>query len=193
MIVMIDNDLIRAIKNGNAAAFKTLVEQYKDLVVNTCYGFVHDREDAEDLAQDVFVELFESVHAFREEAKLSTWLYRITVNKCLNQVKKNKRRRWRQSLQALFGSADEPPEIVDASVADPQTDLEQQERRNVLNQAVAALAENQKVAFTLSKYEDLSYQEIAEVMGTTLSAVESLLNRAKKNLQKKLSDYYRDG
>ncbi|MCG3119673.1 MAG: ECF RNA polymerase sigma factor SigR [bacterium] len=190
---MNDNELIRAIKTGNAAAFQALVEQYKDLVVNTCYGFVHDREDAEDLAQDVFVETYESVHAFREKAKLSTWLYRITVNKCLNQIKKNKRRRWRQSLQTLFGSEDDPPEIVDASVADPQTDLEQQERRNVLNQAIAALAENQQIAFTLSKYENLSYQEIAEVMGTTVSAVESLLNRAKKNLQKKLYDYYRDG
>lgn len=79
---MNDNELIRAIKTGNAAAFQALVEQYKDLVVNTCYGFVHDREDAEDLAQDVFVETYESVHAFREKAKLSTWLYRITVNKC---------------------------------------------------------------------------------------------------------------
>lgn len=190
---MNDNELIRAIKTGNPAAFKALVEQYKDLVVNTCYGFVHDREEAEDLAQDVFVEMYESLHTFREEAKLSTWLYRITVNKCLNQIKKNKRWRWRQSLQILFGSQEGPVEIVDENTADPQADLEQQERHNVLNQAIATLAENQKIAFTLSKYEDLSYQEIAQVMGTTVAAVESLLNRAKKNLQKKLYDYYRDG
>jgi RNA polymerase sigma-70 factor (ECF subfamily) len=193
MLLMNDKELIGAIKVGNAQAFRTLVEQYKDLVVNTCYGFLQHREDAEDLAQEVFVEMYESLHAFREEAKLSTWLYRIAVNKCLNQIKKRKRQRWLKSLPAILGGEGETLEIADESGADPQADLEQQERVGVLHQAIDSLAENQKIAFTLSKYEDLSYQEIAEVMGTTIPAVESLLNRAKKNLQKKLYDYYTHG
>jgi RNA polymerase sigma-70 factor (ECF subfamily) len=95
-------------------------------------------------------------------------------------------------LQAAFGGEDAAQEIADEKAADPQANLEQQERVNVLQQAIDSLAENQKIAFTLSKYEDLSYQEIAEVMGTTIPAVESLLNRAKKNLQKRLYDYYKD-
>jgi RNA polymerase sigma-70 factor (ECF subfamily) len=193
MFLMNDKELIGAIKAGNSQAFKALVEQYKNLVVNTCYGFLQHREDAEDLAQEVFVEIYESLHAFREEAKLSTWLYRIAVNKCLNQIKRRKHQRWLKSLQAILGGEGETLETADESGANPHTDLEQQERVKVLQQAIDSLAANQKIAFTLSKYEDLSYQEIAEVMGTTIPAVESLLNRAKKNLQKKLYDYYMQG
>jgi len=187
---MNDSALIGEIKSGNARAFQTLVEQHQNLVVNTCYGFLRNRDDADDLAQEVFVEAYKSLRAFREEAKLSTWLYRIAVNKCLNHLKKKKRRRWIRSLQTAFGGEEEAQEIVDESIANPQADLEQQERARVLHQAIAALVENQKIALTLSKVEDLSYQEIAAVMGTTVPAVESLLNRAKKNLQKKLYEYY---
>jgi RNA polymerase sigma-70 factor (ECF subfamily) len=192
MPLMNDRELIHDIKTGDAQAFKELVERHKDLVVNTCYGFLRQHDDADDIAQEVFIEIYEAIHNFREEAKLSTWLYRIAVNKCLNQVKKNKRKRWLRSLQAAFGGEDAAQEIADEKAADPQANLEQQERVNVLQQAIDSLAENQKIAFTLSKYEDLSYQEIAEVMGTTIPAVESLLNRAKKNLQKRLYDYYKD-
>lgn len=188
---MNDSGLIGEIKSGNAQAFKDLVEQHQDLVVNTCYSFLRNRDDADDVAQDVFVEVYKAVHTFREEAKLSTWLYRIAVNKCLNQIKKKKRRRWMRSLQAAFGGEEEAQEIADESIANPQSDLEQQERARVLHQAIDSLAENQRIAFTLSKLEDLRYQEIAEVMGTTIPAVESLLNRAKKNLQQKLYDYYK--
>jgi len=106
-----------------------------------------------------------------------------------NQEKQT--RRWIRSLQTAFGGEEEAQEIVDESIANPQSDLEQQEHAKVLHQAIEALAENQRIAFTLNKFDDLSYQEIAEVMGTTIPAVESLLNRAKKNLQKKLYDYYK--
>jgi RNA polymerase sigma-70 factor (ECF subfamily) len=187
---MRDNEIVQEIKAGNAQAFRTLVEKYQDMVVNTCYGFLQNHEDAEDIAQEVFVEIYQSIHRFREEAKLSTWLYRIAVNKSLNLIKKYKRKRWIVSLQAMLGSEKETKQIADEKTADPQTALEQQERISALHQAIESLAENQKIAFTLSKHEDLSYVEIAEVMGTTVPAVESLLNRAKKNLQKKLYDYY---
>lgn len=188
---MNDSALIDELKSGNPQAFKEFVEQHQDLVVNTCYGFLRNRDDADDIAQDVFIEVYQSVHTFREEAKLRTWLYRIAVNKCLNQIKKKKRRRWIRSLQAAFGREEAAQEIADEDHATPQVDLEQQERVKVLQQAILSLPENQRIAFTLSKYDELSYQEISEVMGTTIPAVESLLNRAKKNLQKKLHDYYK--
>ena len=189
---MTDTALISEIRTGDAQAFKTLIEKYKDVVMNTCYGFLRNKDDADDMAQEVFVEVYLSLHTFREEAKLSTWLYRIAVNKCLNQIKKNKRRRWIQSLQAAFVAQEGPREIVDESLANPQANLEQQERARILQQAIDTLTENQRIAFTLSKYEELSHQKIAEVMGTTIPAVESLLNRAKKNLQKELYDYYKN-
>ncbi len=188
---MTDRELIGEIKNGSPQAFRELVVQYQDMVMNTCYGFLRDTTDAEDMAQEVFLEAYQSLHAFRAEARLSTWLYRIAANKSLNLVKKNKRKRWFSSIQAMLGSEKEAPQLADDKTRDPQTDLEQQERVRVIHQAIETLPESQKVAFTLSKYEDLSYQEIAEVMGTTISAVESLLNRAKKNLQKRLYDYYK--
>lgn len=190
---MNDKELIREIQGGASSAFKELVEQYQDLVVNTCYGFVHNHEDAEDIAQEVFIAVYKSVGSFREDAKLSSWLYRIAVNKSLNFIKANKRRKWISSIQTLLGSEEKPKEFADTKASNPQADLEQQERVRILHRAIDSLAENQKIAFALSKYEGLSYKDIADVMGTTVSAVESLLNRAKNNLQKKLYNYYKDG
>lgn len=188
--LMHDKELIEEIKKGNERAFKELVESYKDLVVNTCYGFLQSHEDAEDIAQDVFIEVYKTIQSFREEAKLSTWLYRLAVNKSLNQIKKTRRKKWLTGLPTIIGGEGEEIQVVDIKTPDPQMVLEQEERIKILNQAIGKLAKNQKIAFTLRKYKGLSYKEIAEVMGTTLSAVESLLNRAKKNLEKKLYHYY---
>ncbi len=189
---MDEKKLIRDVKAGNESAFKALVESYKDMVVNTCYGFLQNQENAEDTAQEVFVEVYQSIHRFREEAKFSTWVYRIAVNKSLNLKKKNSRRQWSLSFQSEVDGGDESVQIADEKTLDPHADLEQQERVKILHSAIETLAKNQKIAFTLSKYENLSYKEISEVMGTSISSVESLLNRAKKNLQKKLHNYYKE-
>lgn len=189
---MNDAELVSGIRKGNSPAFKELVEQYQNLVMNTCYGFVQNYEDAEDLAQEVFLQVHKSIGSFRKEAKLSTWLYRISINKSLNFIKANKRKRWLSSLQTLFGNPKAANQIVDVKTASPQANLEQQERIAIMHQAIDSLAENQKIAFTLSKYEGLSNKDISEVMGTTVSAVESLLSRARNNLQKKLYSYYKD-
>ena len=189
---MDDKLLVKEIKQGNERAFKELVESYKDIVVNTCYGFLQNQENAEDIAQEVFIEVYQSIHRFREEAKLSTWVYRIAVNKSLNFKKKNSRRKWTVSFQTVIGGEKEAEQIADVKISDPHADLEQQERVKILHSAIETLAQNQKIAFTLSKYENLNYKEIAEVMGTSISAVESLLNRAKNNLQKKLHNYYKN-
>lgn len=162
-------------------------------MVNTCYGFLQNREDAEDLAQEVFIEVYKAIHSFREEAKFSTWLYRIVVNKSLNLLKKHKRKKWIGNIQTIFGGEEQEPQIANGKTPDPHANLEQQERVRILHRAIDSLAENQKIAFMLGKYEDLGYKEIAEVMGTSVSTVESLLNRAKMNLQKKLRNYYESG
>lgn len=189
---MTETEIVKGIKAGNEQAFKELVELHKDKIVNACYGFLQNREDAEDMAQEVFVDAYQSIHRFRSEARLSTWLYRIAVNKSLNLVKKNKRKKWIGSLQTIFQSEQQEKDVEDVRTPDPQADLELAERRKILWHAIETLAENQKIAFTLSKFEGLSYREIAEIMGTTVSAVESLLNRAKSNLQKKLYGYYKE-
>lgn len=190
--LMNDKKLIDDLKNADHQAFREFVEQYENMVVNTCYGFLRNQEDAEDIAQEVFIEIYRAIHHFREEASLSTWIYRIAVNKSLNLIKKNKRKKWANSIQAAFGNEEDSEPFTDTKTPNPQISLEQQERIQILYKAIDSLAENQKVAFTLSKFEDFDYKQIAEIMGTTVSAVESLLNRAKKNLQKKLYNYYKD-
>ncbi len=189
---MSDIEIIAQLQAGDERAFRTLVEKHQKLVVNTCYGMVHNREDAEDIAQEVFVEVYRSIQHFRADSKLSTWLYRIAVNRSLNHIRDNKKHKWfrsfeneveeknRQLLQVASGKAD-----------DPGFNLENQQRANILHEAINSLPEKQKVAFTLSKYEDLSYQEISEVMDLSISSVESLLFRAKQNLQKKLHACYK--
>ena len=188
---MSEAEIIKRLQEGDENAFRQLVEKYQQLVVNTCFGLVHNTEDAEDIAQDVFIEVFRSVHKFRADSKISTWLYRIAVNRSLNFIRDNKRRKW-------FRSVDEPnaPDSKDAykisgETDSPDSDLENSQRTALLHEAIDSLPNNQRVAFTLNKYEDLSYKEISEVMQVSLSSVESLIHRAKKNLQKKLYACYK--
>lgn len=189
---MSDTEIIEQLKQGNELAFKKLVDTHQKLVVNTCYGLVQNREDAEDVAQEVFVEVYRNIDKFRADAKLSTWLYRIAVNRSLNHIRDNKKHKWFQGFEDEV--ADKSRELLQARTADsdePEYDFENKQRAIILGEAINSLPKNQKVAFTLSKYEDLSYQEIAEVMDLSVSSVESLLFRAKKGLQKKLYKCYK--
>lgn len=189
---MPDTKIIEQLKQGNENAFRRLVENYQKLVVNICYGMVHNREDAEDIAQDVFVEVYRNVDSFRADAKLSTWLYRIAVNRSLNHIRNNKKHKWFQSFDSEVEAKNRQLLQLESSKADqPEYDLENKQRAIILYEAINTLPDNQRVAFTLSKYEELSYQEISEVMDMSVSSVESLLFRAKKNLQKKLYTCYK--
>ncbi|MDX9771137.1 MAG: sigma-70 family RNA polymerase sigma factor [Tenuifilaceae bacterium] len=185
---MTDKELIEEILQHNSQkAFAMLVDRYQELVVKTCKGFVNSYADAEDIAQEVFIEVYESLSGFRREAKLSTWVYRIAVNKSLNFVRKQKRERLFRSIESFFtsGSRDEEPiQIEDESRTRPDSNIERSENKMMLKESINKLPENQRIAFILSKYQDLSYKEIADVMEVSLSSVESLLFRAKANLQK---------
>ena len=166
-----EKEMIKAILEGDQKAFKLLVDTYQLMVVNTCHAFVHDRNEAEDIAQDVFIQVFESLGKFRFESKLSTWLYRIAVNRSINHCKSPRGR----AIKVDIESWKQMPQ---------QQLLEEQEQLELLHRAIDRLPENQRTALILNKYEELSYKEIAEVMGVTLSSVESLLFRAKNNLEK---------
>lgn len=188
---MNDNGIIEKLKQGNDSAFKELVETYRNMVVNTCFGLLHNTEDAEDVAQDVFIEVFRSVASFRADSKISTWLYRIAVNRSLNFIRDNKKRKWFQSFDDLMESKKEALNQLNyQSSDDPESEMENSQRALLLHEAIDSLPENQRVAFTLNKYEDLAYKEISEVMNLSVSSVESLIHRAKKNLQKKLYKCY---
>jgi RNA polymerase sigma-70 factor, ECF subfamily len=187
---MEDTYLLEQIRLKNQNAFREMVVKYQKLVINTCYGFVHNTDDAQDIAQEVFIEVFKSINKFRQESKLSTWLYRISVNKSLNFIRDNKKNSWFLSLDLFFEKETSSKESFSV-FENPQEILEKEERSKAIYQSIDALPQNQKVAFTLYKFEDLSYKEIAEVMDISLSSVESLIFRAKKGLQNKLVKYYK--
>lgn len=181
---MSDQQLIEGLKNNNQEAFRLLVNRYQEMVVATCFHFLHDTDDAHDIAQEVFIEVFKSISRFRQDAAISTWLYRIAVNKSLNHMRKYKNRQFFLPIQKLFSS-----EVSDKNLAEPdfttpfEKEAEYTHRANMLHTAIDALPANQKTAFTLHKFNHLPYKEIAEVMEVNLPAVESLIHRAKKNLQ----------
>jgi RNA polymerase sigma factor (sigma-70 family) len=185
---MDDRALISRLKNGEAEAFREVVRRHQSLVLNCAYKFLRNNESAEDLTQEVFVEVFESIGSFRAEAQLSTWIYRITVTKALNKIKSLKRKRRFAALLSLSGDLDQPTQLQDPSA--PDTVLENSERAGILTRALEKIPANQRIAFTLSQVEGMSYEQIAKVMNSSLPSVESLIHRARLNLRKRLSAYY---
>jgi RNA polymerase sigma-70 factor (ECF subfamily) len=176
-------ELIQGLRTGDETAFKFLVDTYKDRVYNTAIGIVQNAEDAEDVTQEVFIQVYRSIHHFKGESKLSTWLYRIATTRALDLLRSRKSKKRFGFMQRLFGEANEPlHEIPDFN--HPGVTLDRKENAAKLFKAISQLPENQKTAFTLHKLEDLSYQEISEVMHTSVPAVESLMHRAKQNLRK---------
>ncbi|NLB25110.1 MAG: sigma-70 family RNA polymerase sigma factor [Bacteroidales bacterium] len=189
---MTEAEIIKKLKEGSEKAFRDLVSTYQKMVVNICYGIVHNIEDAEDVAQDVFIEVFRSVSGFRGDSKLSTWIYRIAVNRSINYLRDHKRRSNLKSLDETVDSSKSAiSELFYESASDPQKEMENIQRSKILYAAIGTLSKNQRFAFTLNKYEGLSYKEISEIMELSISSVESLMHRAKKNLQKRLYSHYK--
>ena len=173
-------ELIQQIKAGDNKAFTKLVELFSDRVINTSYKFLLDKQDAEDIAQEVFVEIFHSIHHFRGEATLSTWIYRIAISKCLDELKKRKRKKRITSFGKIF-----PIDIVSGWMKSDLTadrELHLKETLKELMKAMDQLPENQRVAYTLSKVEGYTNPEIAEIMQTSTPAIEVLISRAKSKL-----------
>lgn len=178
-------ELIQGLRNGDEPAFKYLVDNYQDRVFNTAIGIVQNAEDAEDVAQEVFIQVYRSIHSFKGESKLSTWLYRIATTRSLDLLRSRKSKKRFGFIQRMFGDGNEPlHELPDFN--HPGVALDRKENAAKLFKAIAQLPDNQKTAFTLHKLEDLSYQEISDVMQTSVAAVESLMHRAKQNLRKML-------
>jgi len=180
---MNDYDLVSKIKNGDQNAFKQLFEEYQHLVFNISYRMSGNQEEAEDTTQDVFIKIFHAIGKFRGEATLSSWIYRIAVNTCLKRERRKKLENW-ISLEFLFQEKEQLQPVSPEET--PAQQIEIAEKEQIVQKAIQSLPERQKTALILYRYENLSYEEIAAVMEISLSAVESLLHRAKDNLTKKL-------
>jgi len=182
-------DLIVQLQQGDEQAFKRLVDEWQDMVYNTAISIVQNEDDADDITQDVFIQVYQSVSSFKGESKFSTWLYRIVISKALDHVKKKKRKKRFAFVQSLFGTASEE-EIHPEEFNHPGVLMENRERAAELFKAMQQLPDNQRIAFTLHKLEAQKHQDIAVIMDISLTAVESLIARAKANLRKILNAYY---
>jgi RNA polymerase sigma-70 factor (ECF subfamily) len=179
-----DVALMLRFQRGDEAAFEELVKRHTRPVLNLVYRYVGDASRAEDVAQDIFVKVYRARMKYEPKAKFSTWLYRVAVNHCLNDIRSRKSQ---PSLAAPINDLLEHP-----SGEDPDARLRREELRRAVKDALDALPENQRMAVLLARYEELSYEQIAETMGMSLEAVKSVLFRAKENLQRALARFARE-
>jgi RNA polymerase sigma-70 factor (ECF subfamily) len=164
--------------------FAVLVMEHQNIVVNTCHGFLHNREDAEDAAQQVFMKAWQTKSSFQSKSKISTWLYRIAVNTSLDLLRKRRRSEQWHALLSIFGMTSELPTIT----KDPLVEVEKREDALLLMKAIDSLPDNQRSAWVLTTTGGFSSQDAAEIMNTSVSAVESLKHRARGRLRKFLMD-----
>jgi len=182
-------ELIVQLQQGDAQAFKKLVDEWQDMVYNTALGIVQNADDADDITQDVFIQVYQSVSSFKGESKFSTWLYRIVITKSLDHLKKKKRKKRFGFMQSLFGNNSDE-EIHPEEFNHPGVLMENKESAAALFKALQQLPDKQRIAFTLHRLEAQRHQDIAAVMELSVTAVESLIARAKGNLRQILKDYY---
>lgn len=189
-----DAALMLRVKQGDTAAFTALVEKYQQSVMNLAHRTLRDAAEAEDLAQNVFVQVFKSAHRYQSSAKFSTWLFTIARNLCLNEI----RRRTRHPAESLDaphpGNEDQPQhQFEDKKNFSPPESLLQSELAQKIEDALAELPEHQRTAILLCRQDELSYEEIAEILGCSLSATKSLIHRGRETLKHKLKPYLRSG
>ena len=186
-------EFIKNLRSGNQAAFSLLIDDYQQKVFHTCISFVPNKEDAEDIAQEVFLEVYKSIGKFKGNSKLSTWIYKICTNKCLEFIRKKNAKKRLVFMQRILGN-EIPLDKTNffTEFNHPGILLEHKEQSETIYLAINTLPESQKIVFTLAKLDGKTYQEIVEITGKSMSSVESIMFRAKKNLQKKLANFYKN-
>ncbi|WP_254712530.1 RNA polymerase sigma factor [Polaribacter pectinis] len=187
-----EQDFIKLLINGNQTAFSQLIDEFQQKVFGTCISFVPNKEDAEDIVQEVFLEVFKSISKFKGDSKLSTWIYKIATNKCLEFIRKKNSKKRFAFMQTILGNeipVDKTSYFTE--INHPGIILENKEKSDIIFKVINTLPENQRVVFTLAKIDGKSYQEIVEITGKSLSSVESIMFRAKKTLQEKLENFYK--
>lgn len=173
-----EQEIVQQVLGGDTRQYSVIVKEYQDIVANLTYRMVGSKLDVEEVVQQVFVELYSALPRFRHESKLSTFIYRITINVIAKELKHAQRhlpydKDLQTSLQEYQSSREE--------------DLLKEEQQQRLRMAIGQLKQEQRTALVLYAFKDFSYNDIAEVMQVSLSKVESLIFRAKKNLRKMLS------
>lgn len=181
-----DVRLMRLVSRGDTAAFEQLVERHQTLVIGTVARMLGSNSDVEDIAQQVFVRVWRSAPRYQPRAKFTTWLLKITRNLVFNEMRRTKR----HAHVPVQGDPDgEEIPLKDESVSEPDAALLERELQETIEKAIVDLPETQRMAVVLRRYEDLSYEDIAEVLSLSVPAVKSLLFRARTELRTRLASY----
>ena len=182
------------VKSGDWAAFELLVEKYKQPVINLMYRMIHDLDEAEDLAQNVFIRVFQSASRYEVSAKFSTWLFTIARHSCLNEIRRRSRHP-SEPLDASPGDDDELParQYPDAKTPSAPDACMHSELEEKIQQALDSLPEKQRLAILLCRQDELSYEQIAQIVGCTVSATKSLIHRGRETLKQQLKPYLQTG
>jgi RNA polymerase sigma-70 factor, ECF subfamily len=189
-----DAALMLRVKRGDRAAFTALVEKYKQPVVNFVCRSLRDEAESEDLAQNVFLQVYKSRARYERTAKFSTWLFTIARNLCLNEIRRRSRHP-AESLEETHADNEDQPQrqYEDKKVFLPVDNVLHGELARKIEEALADLPENQRTAILLCRQDELSYEEIAKILGCSLSATKSLIHRGRETLKEKLKPYLKTG
>ncbi len=187
---MQEKKLIKNLRDRDEKAFKFIVDKYKNFIFNISISIIQNTEEADDLTQEVFIQIYKSINKFKEKSRLSTWIYRITLSKCYEHIRFKKRKKRFSKIINLFR---EDGSSIDIPVFNhPGIILEKKEEGKMLFEAINSLSEEQKSAYILKNIQGLSYKKISRVMKKSTSSIESLIFRAKKNLKKYLKKKLND-
>ncbi|MGE5653993.1 MAG: sigma-70 family RNA polymerase sigma factor [Bacillota bacterium] len=184
--INLDEQLVSACQNGHWEAFESLVARYERKIYNLAFRLSGNAEDANDLAQETFVRLYRSIHTFKGQSAFSTWLYRIATNVCLDEI----RRRQRHPTMSLDAPLETEEGQMERDVVDltqlPEFIYESKELRQLVQRLISELSEDHRTVLILRDFENLSYEEIAEILGCQLGTVKSRLNRARAALKDRI-------
>ncbi|MCP4215659.1 MAG: RNA polymerase sigma factor, partial [bacterium] len=179
-----EQHLVDRLKQRDPAAFNILLQMHKNQVANICYRFLFNREDAEEMAQEVFITIYKNIASFRGDSKLSTWIYHLASSKSIDLIRSRKRKKRLGHVKSLLGLQEEGVQIPDPQSENPLDTLENEEKGRIIREAIDSLPPKYREVFTLSKCDGLANQEVADIMGLTKSSVDSLIHRANKKLRK---------
>ncbi|MDA1272634.1 MAG: sigma-70 family RNA polymerase sigma factor [Verrucomicrobia bacterium] len=189
-----DAALMLRVRQGDVVAFERIVEKYKQPVINLLYRILRDATEVEDLAQQVFLQVFKAADRYRVTAKFSTWLFTIARNLCLNEIRRRSRHP-AESMEMTSSEHEDQPvrQFQDSATASPPDALLRNELVEKIEAALSELPENQRTAILLFREREMSYEEIAKILGCSLSATKSLIHRGREILKRKLKPYLRTG
>jgi RNA polymerase sigma-70 factor (ECF subfamily) len=180
-----DEELVALVARGDEWAFEVLLNRYQKGLLTFCYGFMRDRQRAEDMAQETFLRMFRNAYRYKPVARFSTWIYRIAANLCINELKKLKLRQ-AISIDQPLSMDPESTKVVEKMAADarqPLTEAEEMELQGLLEEAIKHLPEDQRSTLIMVEFHHMPYREIARILGITVSAVKMRIKRARENLR----------